>query len=102
MQSLIKKAKVFLSGVILKDKTGGKFLKIATFWNFVIFYMYYEVDKALRVYKVLVCMKTYIYKSIISLIKKLTFFYMGMLCRRKMGENPQKSLFFVKKNCSFS
>ena len=36
-----------------------------------------------------------LHEDIQSLIKKLLFFFMGVLYRRKMGENLQKSLFFL-------
>ena len=43
---LIKKAKVFLSEVILKDKTESKMLKNCYFENFVHLYLYFDVYKA--------------------------------------------------------
>ena len=42
-----------------------------------------------------------LHENIQSLIKKLTFFCMGVLCRRKIEENSQKSLVFVKKIVPF-
>ena len=89
MQLLIKKTKVFLSGVILKDKTGGKMLKNCYFSKFCQFCPSLQSVKSLQ--------SSRLHENIQSLIKKLTVFYMGLLYRRKMGENPQKSLFFAKK-----
>ena len=82
---------------VRKYKTGGKMLKNCYF------------SKLCPFLHVLWCLQSMnslssrLHENIQSLIKKLTFFYIGMLCRSKMGEIPQKSLFFVEKeNCFFS
>ena len=96
MQFLIKKVKVFLSDVILKDQTRRKMLKNSYFLEFCpflhVFWCLQNINSSRN---------SHLHENIQSLIKKLTFFYMVVFYRRKMGENPQKLLFFVKKNVAF-
>ena len=92
MQFLIKKVKVFLSDVILKDQTRRKMLKNSYFLEFCPFLHVFWCLQSINSSR-----NSHLHENNQSLIKKLTFFYMVVFYRRKMGENPQKLLFFVKK-----